>query len=76
MPIDHLPKYSQAAFSGYQSLNRIQSKLYKTALESDENMLVCAPTVSIIIILNAKSSYLATNLHLYIDVFFVSIIIS
>lgn len=44
IPIDSLPKYAQAAFEGYKSLNRIQSKLSKTALESDENILLCAPT--------------------------------
>ena len=27
-----------------QKLNRIQSRISKTALETDENMLVCAPT--------------------------------
>lgn len=42
--IDSLPKYAQAAFEGFKSLNRIQSKLSKTALESDENILLCAPT--------------------------------
>ena len=44
--IDKIPKYSQAAFEGFKSLNRIQSKLFKTAMETDENLLVCAPTVS------------------------------
>lgn len=43
-PIDALPKFAQAAFEGFKSLNRIQSKLGKTALESDENILLCAPT--------------------------------
>jgi len=42
--IDSLPKYAQAAFSGFKTLNRVQSKLSKTALESDENILLCAPT--------------------------------
>lgn len=43
-PIDKLPKYVQPAFDGFKSLNRIQSRLWKTALESDENLLLCAPT--------------------------------
>lgn len=43
--IDKLPKYAQAAFEGFKNLNRIQSKLFKTTMESDENLLVCAPTV-------------------------------
>lgn len=44
--IDRLPKYAQPAFEGYTNLNRIQSRLHKAALESDENLLLCAPTVS------------------------------
>lgn len=34
----------QAAFEGFKTLNRIQSRLQHTALESDENLLLCAPT--------------------------------
>uniref|UniRef100_A0A8B9SQV2 Activating signal cointegrator 1 complex subunit 3 n=1 Tax=Anas platyrhynchos TaxID=8839 RepID=A0A8B9SQV2_ANAPL len=33
-----------AGFEGFKTLNRIQSKLYRAALESDENLLLCAPT--------------------------------
>ncbi|XP_067928050.1 U5 small nuclear ribonucleoprotein 200 kDa helicase-like [Watersipora subatra] len=44
MPISKLPKYAQPAFSGFDSLNRIQSRLQKAALDSDENLLLCAPT--------------------------------
>lgn len=44
--ISDLPKYVQPAFAGLEQLNRIQSRLYKVALESDENLLLCAPTVS------------------------------
>lgn len=43
--IEKLPKYAQAGFEGFKTLNRIQSKLFKTAMETDENLLVCAPTV-------------------------------
>lgn len=43
-PINELPRYAQPAFEGFKTLNRIQSRLYKTALESDENLLLCAPT--------------------------------
>uniref|UniRef100_A0A8C5CJY5 Small nuclear ribonucleoprotein U5 subunit 200 n=1 Tax=Gadus morhua TaxID=8049 RepID=A0A8C5CJY5_GADMO len=42
--IDKLPKYAQAGFEGFKTLNRIQSKLFKTSMETDENLLVCAPT--------------------------------
>uniref|UniRef100_A0A1A9ZDE9 U5 small nuclear ribonucleoprotein 200 kDa helicase n=1 Tax=Glossina pallidipes TaxID=7398 RepID=A0A1A9ZDE9_GLOPL len=42
--IDKLPKYVQPVFEGFKTLNRIQSRLWHAALESDENMLLCAPT--------------------------------
>uniref|UniRef100_A0A672R427 Activating signal cointegrator 1 complex subunit 3 n=1 Tax=Sinocyclocheilus grahami TaxID=75366 RepID=A0A672R427_SINGR len=41
---EKLPKYAQAGFEGFKTLNRIQSKLFKTTMETDENLLVCAPT--------------------------------
>lgn len=43
-PIDKLPKYVQPVFEGFKSLNRIQSRLWQSALETDENLLLCAPT--------------------------------
>lgn len=43
-PVDKLPKYVQPVFDGFKTLNRIQSRLWKTALETDENVLLCAPT--------------------------------
>jgi Superfamily II helicase len=46
VPIDKLPRYVQHAFEDFKTLNRIQSRLCKSALESDENLLLCAPTVS------------------------------
>ncbi|XP_052757266.1 putative U5 small nuclear ribonucleoprotein 200 kDa helicase [Galleria mellonella] len=44
VPIEKLPKYVQPAFDGFKTLNRIQSRISKAALETDENLLVCAPT--------------------------------
>ncbi|KAI8321181.1 Sec63-domain-containing protein [Martensiomyces pterosporus] len=44
VPISSLPQWSQAAFSGAKELNRIQSRVYSTAFEADDNMLICAPT--------------------------------
>ena len=44
MPITSLPKFAQPAFEGYDALNRIQSRLCNSALSSDENLLLCAPT--------------------------------
>ncbi len=45
-PISSLPSWAQPAFDTYRSLNRIQSRLCDTALHTDENLLLCAPTVS------------------------------
>ncbi|VDM59111.1 unnamed protein product [Angiostrongylus costaricensis] len=42
--ISELPKWAQPAFEGFRSLNRIQSRLYESALNSDEHLLLCAPT--------------------------------
>uniref|UniRef100_A0A8B9LFW8 U5 small nuclear ribonucleoprotein 200 kDa helicase n=1 Tax=Astyanax mexicanus TaxID=7994 RepID=A0A8B9LFW8_ASTMX len=42
--VEKMPKYAQAAFEGFKTLNRIQSKLFKTTMETDGNLLVCAPT--------------------------------
>ena len=44
VPIDKLPAYAQPAFEGFKTLNVIQSRVHKTALETDENLLICAPT--------------------------------
>ena len=42
--IAELPEWAQLAFGGYKSLNRIQSRIFQSALYSNQNMLVCAPT--------------------------------
>lgn len=42
--IEELPEWAQLAFSGYKTLNRIQSRIFQAAFYSNENMLVCAPT--------------------------------
>ncbi|XP_060169501.1 DExH-box ATP-dependent RNA helicase DExH14 isoform X3 [Lycium barbarum] len=42
--IKELDDFAQTAFHGYKSLNRIQSRIYHTTYNSNENILVCAPT--------------------------------
>ncbi|KAM9935420.1 hypothetical protein OXX80_005003 [Metschnikowia pulcherrima] len=44
--ISEMPQWAQPAFPAAEtaSLNRIQSKVYPTAFQSDENILLCAPT--------------------------------
>ncbi|KAL0352554.1 UNVERIFIED_CONTAM: DExH-box ATP-dependent RNA helicase DExH12 [Sesamum calycinum] len=42
--ISDMPDWAQPAFKGMSQLNRVQSKVYETALFSAENILLCAPT--------------------------------
>ncbi|EGR33237.1 hypothetical protein IMG5_058570 [Ichthyophthirius multifiliis] len=42
--ISSLPKWAQLAFKDFEELNPIQTKVCDTALNSPENMLICAPT--------------------------------
>ncbi|KAJ2079560.1 Pre-mRNA splicing [Coemansia sp. RSA 988] len=42
--LGELPEWTHAAFAGVSELNRIQSRVYPTAFNSDDNMLICAPT--------------------------------
>ncbi|KAI3929942.1 hypothetical protein MKW98_004096 [Papaver atlanticum] len=42
--IKELDDFAQAAFHGYKSLNRIQSRIYQATYHTNENILVCAPT--------------------------------
>ncbi|KAH0666758.1 hypothetical protein KY290_028931 [Solanum tuberosum] len=42
--ISSLPQWAQPAFTGMIQLNRVQSKVYETALFTPENILLCAPT--------------------------------
>jgi len=42
--IDEMPEWARAAFAGMTALNRVQSRIYQSALFSAENLLLCAPT--------------------------------
>ncbi|CAM0948106.1 unnamed protein product [Alopecurus aequalis] len=42
--ISDVPGWAQPAFAGMQQLNRVQSKVYDTALFKPDNILLCAPT--------------------------------
>ncbi|CAH2036677.1 unnamed protein product [Thlaspi arvense] len=42
--IAEIPVWAQPAFKGMQQLNRVQSKVYDTALFESDNILLCAPT--------------------------------
>ena len=39
-----MPEWAQPAFKGMAQLNRVQSKVYESALFTAENILLCAPT--------------------------------
>ena len=61
--IAELPEWTHAAFKGMDKLNRIQSKLAQVALETSENILLCAPTgagktnVAMLTMLNILGQY-------------------
>mmetsp|Transcript_11324 Transcript_11324/g.39302 ORF Transcript_11324/g.39302 Transcript_11324/m.39302 type:complete len:1241 (-) Transcript_11324:3157-6879(-) len=62
-PISSLPEWVQPAFEGMKTLNTIQSKIRPTALESSENILLCAPTgagktnCAVLCMLNTMAAY-------------------
>ena len=73
--IESLPEYAQGAFDGFKSLNRIQSKLKPVCLDTDENVLLCAPTgagktnVAMLTILRAMKPYIAEDGTINADAF-------
>ncbi|PXF42316.1 hypothetical protein BWQ96_07951 [Gracilariopsis chorda] len=42
--VNEMPSWTQPAFANTKQLNRMQSEVFPCAFESDENMLLCAPT--------------------------------
>ncbi|KAL6143574.1 hypothetical protein ACLB2K_054269 [Fragaria x ananassa] len=42
--VSAMPEWAQPAFRGMTQLNRVQSRVYTTALEAADNILLCAPT--------------------------------
>ncbi|TVU21580.1 hypothetical protein EJB05_31227, partial [Eragrostis curvula] len=42
--ISEMPEWAQPAFAGMTQLNRVQSRVYDTALFKPDNILLCAPT--------------------------------
>jgi replicative superfamily II helicase len=61
--IDLFESWIHPAYKGYKSLNRVQSIVYPIAFETNENMLVCAPTgagktdVAMLTVLRCISQY-------------------
>lgn len=64
VPISQLPTWAHPAFKGTKSLNRVQSKVFPSAFNSSENLLLCAPTgagktnVALLAILETIGHYL------------------
>lgn len=46
MSTDELPSWARAGFGSSAKLNRIQTTCYDAAFNTDENLLICAPTGS------------------------------
>ena len=42
--IEEIDEFAKSIFKGYKTLNRLQSRLFEIAYNSNENILVCAPT--------------------------------
>ncbi|RDW25348.1 Sec63 Brl domain-domain-containing protein [Yarrowia lipolytica] len=65
--IADMPSWTHVGFSDTKSLNRIQSKVFPCAFESDDNMLICAPTgagktnVAFLAMLRCLSHFRAPN---------------
>lgn len=67
MVFEDFPEFIRPAFSKVKSLNLIQSTVFPVAYDSDENLLVCAPTgagktnIALLCILNTIRSHLKSN---------------
>ncbi|CAK9780073.1 Sec63-domain-containing protein [Cutaneotrichosporon oleaginosum] len=65
--ISQLPELARGCFPGYKELNRMQSVVQPTAMGTNENMLVCAPTgagktdVAIMTILRVLMSHVRSH---------------
>eukprot|EP00051_Salpingoeca_urceolata_P033013 m.18457 g.18457 ORF g.18457 m.18457 type:complete len:2150 (-) comp5725_c0_seq1:68-6517(-) len=75
IPIKELPEFAQKAFDGFESLNRVQSRLCEAALKTDQNLLLCAPTgagktnVALLTILQLISQHLQPDGSVALDAF-------
>ncbi|KAG1806935.1 Sec63-domain-containing protein [Suillus plorans] len=75
--VNELDELTRGSFTGYSSLNRMQSIIYPTAYESNENILVCAPTgagktdiamLTILRVLNQHRSPISPSSHLHASI--------
>lgn len=67
IPIKELDFLCQGTFKGYKTLNRMQSLIYDVGYNTNENMLVCAPTgagktdVALLTILHTIKQFVSEN---------------
>ena len=68
--VNTLPEWAQGAFPSTNSFNRMQSKVFKAAFETRNNLLICAPTgagktnVAVLTVLKAlKDTGMVNELH-------------
>lgn len=69
LPVSTLPSWAQESFPSNETstFNRIQSKIYPMAFESDDNLLICAPTgagktnVAMLTMLRTIENYRSNN---------------
>ncbi|EDO18799.1 hypothetical protein Kpol_1028p75 [Vanderwaltozyma polyspora DSM 70294] len=73
MSIDSLDHYCRAVFK-YKTLNKIQSLVFPVAYNTNENMLICAPTgagktdIALLTILNIIKQFSQVNEHNELDI--------
>jgi pre-mRNA-splicing helicase BRR2 len=80
--LEDMPSWMRPAFESqssgnnkFRSLNRVQSRLYKTAALSDENLLLCAPTgagktnVALLTIMREIGKHINTDGSIDLDAF-------
>lgn len=79
--IETLDSVGRMVFKDITSLNHIQSEVYDVAYNTNENMLVCAPTgsgktnIALMTIVNLAKSFIDNNI-LHLEKFKVRIIIN
>lgn len=67
IPIRELDFLCQGTFRGYETLNRMQSLIYDVGYNTNENMLVCAPTgagktdVALLTVLHTIKQFISEN---------------
>lgn len=70
IPVKELDFLCQGTFKGYKTLNRMQSLIYDVGYNTNENMLVCAPTgagktdVALLTILHTIKQFISENENL------------